>query len=139
MSETLGWDSLGTSFDCACGKTHALPIHACYTGTDASAQMAGFARQHCGPSCLLVSDENTRQAAGEQPLSDLSTAGKHVTELMYPGAPLEATLELAQEIAARGEGADLQGGDHDVDSADTAQFVQCISAPGAPSDPQCGQ
>lgn len=65
----LGWHSLGTSFDCPCGMTHHLPIAACHIGTDAAQRLAHYAREQCGKTCLVVSDENTRKAGGEHLIS----------------------------------------------------------------------
>jgi len=105
--EKLGWHSLGTSFECPCGVTHELPIEACYLGEGAAAKLAAFAQERCGHTCLVISDENTRQAAGETPFSELSAAGKHITEHVYGAKPFEATEALGDEVAAFGEGQDF--------------------------------
>ena len=107
MIERLGWHSLNTSFQCPCGVTHNLPIEVCHVGVDAAERMAEFARERCGHTCLVLADQNTRQAAGDAPLSALSAAGKHVTEHVFPGAPFEATEALAKQVAEWGASADF--------------------------------
>ena len=98
----LGWHSLGTSFDCSCGVTHAIPIEACYIGVDAAEKLAQFARDRCGRSCLVVSDQQTRHVGGERLLSALSSVGKRVEERVYGGARLEATEALGEEVIRLG-------------------------------------
>ncbi len=66
MEEKLGWHSLGTEWECACGQRHALPIEACCVGPDAAARLAEFAHGRCGATALVVSDANTRAADGER-------------------------------------------------------------------------
>ncbi|HOZ49081.1 MAG TPA: iron-containing alcohol dehydrogenase [Candidatus Hydrogenedentes bacterium] len=87
--------------------THKLPIEACHTGTDAADRMADFARARCGTTCLVISDENTRAAAGDRPVAALTNVGKHVSEKVYPGEPFEATEELAKTVAELGAGVDF--------------------------------
>lgn len=108
MAGKLGWHSLGSSFSCPCGITHRLPIEACHVGADAADRLAAFARERCGRSCLVLSDENTRQAAGNAPLSALSSAGKRLTEHVFPAdPPLEASEELGLRVADLGASADF--------------------------------
>jgi glycerol-1-phosphate dehydrogenase [NAD(P)+] len=103
----LGRHSLGTSFDCACGQTHSLPIRVCAIGADASQQLASYARQEMGSSCFVLSDENTRQAGGTDVLDALTTAGKIVREHVYPGDPFEATETLGDEVKGLAGDADF--------------------------------
>jgi len=103
----LGWHSLGTSFDCACGERHSLPIEVCYVGEDAATRLASFAQKRCGTLGLLVADENTYAAGGESMARALGHAGKRLQEAIYPAAGLEATGERAQEVARRGCDADF--------------------------------
>lgn len=105
--EKLGWHSLGTAFDCPCGVRHELPIEACYIGESAAARLADFSRNRCGERVLVISDENTRHAGGDKLLSKLSKAHKKIREKVFPAAPLEATLELAEQVAALGRDADF--------------------------------
>lgn len=105
--EKLGWHSLGTTFDCACGVTHALPIEMCYLGVDAARKLAAFARDKCGKTCLVVSDQNTRHVGGERVLSALSAAGKLCVEKVYGNDPFEATEALGEEVARLGADADF--------------------------------
>lgn len=103
----LGWDSLGSRFACACGQVHSLPIEVCHIGDDAAARLAEFARGRCGGAGHIVSDENTQAAGGEEVLSALSGAGKRIGQTVYGGEPFEATLELGEEVLARGADADF--------------------------------
>lgn len=105
--ETLGWHSLGTAFDCRCGERHALPIERCTVGPGAARRLAEFARERCGDTCLLVADENTLDAAGEQVHAALFNAGVRVKDKTYPADPLEATQEQADIVAASGQHQDF--------------------------------
>ncbi len=98
---TLGWHSLGTSFDCACGERHALPIKAVHQGLDAAQQLANFAKSNCGSTCLVVADENTFAVAGDEVIRALVDAGKSVDEHRYGSAIFEATEELGEEVKAQ--------------------------------------
>ena len=97
---TLGWHSLGTSFDCACGETHALPIKKVYQGLDAAQQLADFAKAECGVSGLVISDENTHAVAGDAVIGALTDAGKSIDTHCYGSAIFEATEELGEEVEA---------------------------------------
>ena len=99
--EKLGWHSLGKSFDCSCGMRHELPIEACHVGVDAAEALAEFAQGRCGEHCLVVSDVNTRQAAGDKLLSMLGIARKRISEKVFPG-DVEATEETAHETGLAG-------------------------------------
>lgn len=102
--EKLGFQSLGASFDCACGKTHRVPIEVCHVGVDAAERLGELARERCGDSCLIISDENTRDVGGEQVLSALTSAGKEVTEKVFGRDPIVVTDVLGEEVAAGGAG-----------------------------------
>lgn len=95
---TLGRHSLGTTFPCDCGETHALPIEACHVGVDAARQLAQFSRARCGASCLVVSDEKTREAGGDPLLRALRDAGMTVREHCFPDAPLDATDVVGDQV-----------------------------------------
>jgi len=101
--EKLGWHSLGTSFDCPCGEHHALPIEACYVGEQAAEELAAFAHGRCDGKALVVSDENTRQVAGERLLTALGRAHFDIVEKIYPGTEIEATQDRADEVAEAGK------------------------------------
>lgn len=101
----LGWHSLGTSFQCSCGETHSIPIRKCYVGTDAAQKLAAFARAEYGPRAFVVSDENTRHAAGETLYAALSKAGKTVAEKVYGPSPVDASKDLGDEVATLGRDA----------------------------------
>lgn len=84
-----------------------VPVEVCYVGEDAAEELADFARGRCGTRGLVISDENTRAAAGEAPLRALRDAGKNLAEKVFPGGPLDATDTLAQQVAGLGEDADF--------------------------------
>lgn len=101
--EKLGWHSLGASFMCTCGVRHELPIEACYVGEDAAEELAVFAQGRCTGKAFVVSDENTRDAGGEEVLSALGMKHIEVEEKIYPGHDLEATGEEADAVAEAGK------------------------------------
>ncbi len=103
----LGWHSLGTSFDCTCGERHELPIERCTIGDSAARDLAEFARARCGQRCLVVSDENTLEAAEGRVHEALHDAGITIDEKTYGARPFEATQEQADIVAARGRNADF--------------------------------
>lgn len=84
-----------------------LPIKTCHIGHDAAATLGSFAAAECGCACLVVSDENTRGAAGEKVFEALTTAGKSIREQVYPAAPLDATEERGDEVAELGKDRDF--------------------------------
>jgi len=100
--ETLGWHSLGTTFDCTCGERHSLPIERCSIGPTAATELAEFGRERCGSSCLVVADKNTLEASTNQVQIALRNVGIVVNEKIYPGQPFEATEEQAEVVAAAG-------------------------------------
>ncbi len=104
---TLGRHSLGTTFKCHCGEIHTLPIEACHVSIDAAPRLAQFARTRFGPSCLVVSDENTREAGGDRLLRALRDAGRVVHEYCFPGTPLDATDTVGDHVAQRAAEADF--------------------------------
>ena len=101
--EKLGWHSLGTSFDCPCGVRHELPIDTCYVGENAAQKLAKYAQEHCGTRALLIADQNTYAAGGARVAAALDNAGRKVIEDIYPGKELEATEDLAKEVARVGQ------------------------------------
>jgi glycerol-1-phosphate dehydrogenase [NAD(P)+] len=104
----LGWDSLGTRFQCeSCGERHELPIEAVYIGPDAAQRLAAFATQHLGRSCAVISDANTRAAGGEPLLRALRDAHITVREKTYGPESLEAGKEEADAVASAGVDADF--------------------------------
>ena len=101
--EKLGWHSLGTSFECTCGIRHELPIEACYVGEDAAEELAIFAHGRCEGTALVISDENTRAAGGEEVLTALGMKHIGIEEKVYAGTALEATGEEADLVAEAGK------------------------------------
>jgi glycerol-1-phosphate dehydrogenase [NAD(P)+] len=119
----LGWHSLGTTFDCACGMTHSLPIKECYVGPDAVARLATYARNHCGKRGLIVADENTRATTGDALYRGLHDAGKDITEVVYGAEPLDATDELGNEVADAAFGSDFIVGVGSGSLSDLAKYA----------------
>ena len=60
-----------TTLSKAIQEIEGQPIQACYVGIDAAERLAAFAAEHLGPTCLVVADENTLAAGGEEILSVL--------------------------------------------------------------------
>lgn len=84
-----------------------VPVEVCYVGEQAAEELGAFARRRCGAVGLVVSDANTRAAAGDAPFRALRDAGKTLLEKTYGAEPLDATQELADEVAACGVEADF--------------------------------
>jgi glycerol-1-phosphate dehydrogenase [NAD(P)+] len=84
-----------------------VPVDVCYVGEHAAREMADYARNTCGATALVISDENTRAAAGDAPLRALRDAGKQCIEHVFPAHPLDATQELADSVADLGAQADF--------------------------------
>ena len=103
----LGWHSLGTEFSCSCGEVHRLPIEACHVGADAAARMAAFAAARCGTAGVVIADPHTRAAAGDVPIAALRDAGKHIEEIQYDSAHLDATQEEGDALVRRSGGAEF--------------------------------
>ena len=101
----LGWHSLGTAFDCTCGQRHALPIERCTIGENAAWDLARFAKARCGHRCLVVSDENTLEAAEGRVHEALHSIGINIDEKTYGVHPFEASQEQADIVAAAGRNA----------------------------------
>ena len=82
---------------CACGKTHTCDIEYVYIERNAIQRLVEI----CGSnrSILIVADENTFAAAGEQTLSALS--GKEIRQVIFSGkeilVPNEAAISCVQE------------------------------------------
>lgn len=84
-----------------------VPVDVCYVGEDAAAELGAYARNHCGAVGLVLSDANTRAAAGDAPFRALRDAGKELLESVLPGTPLDATDYLAEEVGIAGAEADF--------------------------------
>ncbi len=73
----------GLSFDCDCQKHHSLPIKYIEVGSGVLPKVVMMAKPFLGKPILMVSDENTFAAAGEQTLKLLSDAGHSVKSFVY--------------------------------------------------------
>ncbi len=89
-----------SSYTASFGETYRIPMEACYVGGDAVAQLAAFAQAHCGRSCVVISDENTKGVGGEPVLRALSGCGKVITEKVFGADPIDATDTLGDAVAA---------------------------------------
>ena len=101
----LGWHSLSTAFDCTCGQRHELPIERCIIGKDAAWDLARFAKARCGHRCLVVSDENTLEAAEGRVHEALHNIGINIDDMTYGSHPFEACQEQADVVASAGRNA----------------------------------
>ena len=77
-------------------------IEHCCIGDEAAARLARAARECCGVDCLVVSDENTRRVGGEPVVRALKDAGVTPKEHTYGPELLDASEELAREVAEAG-------------------------------------
>jgi glycerol-1-phosphate dehydrogenase [NAD(P)+] len=102
----LGWHSLGTAFDCTCGERHELPIERCTIGESAARDLAEFAKTRCGHRALIVSDENTLEAAEGRVHEALHNLGIVFEDKTYGARPFEATQEQANIVADAGRNAE---------------------------------
>ena len=84
-----------------------VPLEICCVREDAAARMADFASGRLGANAFVLSDENTRAAAGDEPIHALERAGKKITEDVLPPEPIDASEELADQIAEAAAGADF--------------------------------
>jgi glycerol-1-phosphate dehydrogenase [NAD(P)+] len=108
MTDPLGWHSLGQTIHLEDGEARHIPIETCHIGADAAVQMASFSRERCGKRVLVVSDENTRNAAGEAPFTALSAVGKSVEEKVFDTEkPLDASDTLGRVVAKAGQDVDF--------------------------------
>lgn len=103
----LGWHSLGTTFECDCGETHRLPIYACEVGEDAAQRLAKFAQERYGTTCLVVWDENTRAASGDEVHLALSKSGKKIVDMGFGSEALDATDTLGDKVYEAGRDVDF--------------------------------
>lgn len=90
----------------AADATGSRLIDACHIGTDAAAKLAAYVREHCGTRCLVASDANTREAAGELLMTALGDAGLQAAEKQFGAGPLDATEELGNAVASAGADCD---------------------------------
>lgn len=81
---------------CACGRTHTCDIEYVYIERNAIRRLGEICGSH--RSILIVADENTFAAAGEQTLSALS--GKEIRQVIFSGkeilVPNEAAISCVQ-------------------------------------------
>ena len=89
---------------CACGKTHTCAIKQVYIEKGAIARLAALCAPHT--HILLVADENTFAAAGEQVVEALS--GKRLDRVVFPATPLLIPNEQAiARVNAALDGVDM--------------------------------
>lgn len=72
-----------TAFDCSCGRHHNFSIHDISIGQGAMADLVKVAEPFKGGKLLLVSDNKTYAAAGEQSEKLLTEAGFDVKNLCF--------------------------------------------------------
>lgn len=72
----------GTTFDCACGRTHEITPRAVVFSDDAITQMPDACAQVTeGRNCVLIDDERTRGVAGDEVAKAMRSAGWSVERL----------------------------------------------------------
>ena len=93
-------NALLKGLDCTCGRPHTCGIRYVYIERNAAARLAHVCREVS--RILLVADENTYAAAGEQVSAVLGD--KSVNSVMFPGAPLLIPNEDAIDTVTRALG-----------------------------------
>ncbi len=73
----------GIRFDCNCGRHHSLPINHIAVGSGILPEILPMAEPFLGKPVLMVSDNNTFAAAGEQTLSLLRGQGQNVKSFVF--------------------------------------------------------
>ncbi len=104
MRASRAWETLLDVFEGDPALFKELPFKACYVGPEAAARLVEYVTSLGVKTCLVVSDANTRQAAGEALLSALSGAGLGVTEHTLGPDPVDATDALGDDVATRADG-----------------------------------
>ncbi len=97
MPKTL-LDYAKADYLCSCGKRHRTDLLSLLIAPDAGRQLAELLRTPSFgfvKSVLLVADENTWQAAGEQVAARLAEAGVRFRQIVFPGSPALVADERA--------------------------------------------
>lgn len=79
----------------------------CYVGEEAPTRLGRFARDELGHRALVVCDENTFAAGGEEVLAALCDAGKTYDLHRFGASPIDPTVELGDEVATAGQACDF--------------------------------
>lgn len=95
-----GWCQLGEKFAPEFGARHGLPFRACHVGIDAAVRLARFVRGDHFAHCLVLSDENTFRAGGDDVCRALRDAQVRVSHHDLGGGPIDATDTLGDSVAA---------------------------------------
>lgn len=90
----------------AAAMTDGLRLRECHVGEDAHERLAAAAREMGMRNALVVADENTLAAAGERIHKALTDAGCALHPKTFGPEPLDATMDLANEVAEAGKDAD---------------------------------
>jgi len=118
-----GWCQLGDSFYAEFAAPRGLPFRACHVGPDAARRLTAFARGAGAASCLLLSDENTFRAGGEDVARALVDAGITVQHHRFGAGPIDGTDTLGDEIARGGDGVGLVVGAGSGTLCDLAKYA----------------
>lgn len=95
-----GWYALGDKFVHEFGQPRGLPFRACHLGTDASTRLARFARAEGLGSCMVLADDHTFRAGGEEVCRALRDAGIRLVQHGLGPGPIDATDTLGDSVAA---------------------------------------
>lgn len=101
-----GWATLGDDFYAEFATPRGLPFHACHVGSDAAVRLGKFVRHRGAATCLLISDQNTYRAGGEEVTRALVDAGVVVQHHDFGAEPIDGTDVLGDEVARLSEGMD---------------------------------
>ena len=83
--------------DCSCGKKHTCPIEKIYVEKGAISHLTHLCEEYI--SVLIVADENTYKAAGEQTENALN--GKNITRVIFDGTTVIIPDEKAIEAVEK--------------------------------------
>ena len=90
----------------AAAMTSGLRLRECHVGEDAHERLAACAKDIGLRNALIVADANTLAAVGERVHKALTDAGCTLHEHHYGAKSLDATMDLANEVAEAGKEAD---------------------------------
>ncbi len=76
---------LGTSFNCGCGKRHAVPTEDFVYGENAFAAIPGLIERHSSDGrCLIVADARTHEVAGREIKESGESSGARCRHFIVP-------------------------------------------------------
>ena len=110
--------------DCACGKRHTCPIEKIYVERDAISHLFELCQAY--NKILIVADENTYAAAGEQ--TEKALVGKKITKVIFSGKTVLIPDEKAiLEVEKQTQGQELIVGIGSGVIQDLCKYISHVS------------